>query len=686
MKLPRLLLSFVVALGCIAGNAEAARLALIVGNDNYKSVERLRNARADAEAMAQSLREAGFSVSLHLDVGDRAFKQALRDFKAKISGGDEVVFFFSGHGVQIQSSNFLLPVDIRGETEDQVRDEALPLQRVLDDFQDQKARFTLAIIDACRNNPFRTNGRSLGGRGLSPTHPASGQMVMYAAGTGQQALDRLGNNDTSPNGVFTRVLLNEMKKPGLPADRMLKQVREQVIALAKRSNHEQVPAIYDQSIGDFYFKGQAPEPQRPAAAAQSPEDAAWQVAQQSNGLAAYEAFLSAFPDGRYAAAARVAVASLRPTAAPVVTAALQPQRRETGATSSRARTVRIGHAGPLSGAQRHYGKDNENGVRMAADEINETGLVIGGERIHLEVVSLDDESTPRLGTAVAEKFCEMGVAGVVGHLNSGTSIPASRVYAQCGIPNVTGSATNPNLTRPQYKTTFRLIADDAYLGTDLADRAAQMGVRTVAVIDDRTAYGQLVASAFKEAALRRGLRVVEEQFTSDKAVDFTAILSPIKAKYPDAIFYGGMDSQAGPMLRQIDQMGMGNIKFFGGDGICTSEIARLAGGARSLENVFCAEGGATLSKMPGGTAWKTRYDRKYPSEFQVYSPYTYDATFVLVDAMKRANSTDPKVYGAKIPETNFRGVTASISFQASGELKDAATTLYTYRNGRKTPL
>ncbi len=180
--------------------------------------------------------------------------------------------------------------------------------------------------------------------------------------------------------------------------------------------------------------------------------------------------------------------------------------------------------------------------------------------------------------------------------------------------------------------------------------------------------------------------MVDEQFTTDKATDFMAILTAIKAKNPDAIFYGGMDPQAGPMLRQMEQLGMANVRFFGGDGICTSEIAKLAAGAKTLGNVVCAEGGASLAKMPGGEAWKKRYDAKYPNQFQVYSPYTYDATFVLVDAMKRAKSWDPKVYTPELAKTNFRGVTSTIAFEPNGELKNAAITLYNYKDGKKTPL
>lgn len=359
----------------------------------------------------------------------------------------------------------------------------------------------------------------------------------------------------------------------------------------------------------------------------------------------------------------------------------------TGMASGQDLVVRIGHVAPLSGPQAHYGKDNENGVRMAIEDLNAQGVTIGGRKVRFELVAEDDAADPKQGTAAAQKLCDAKVAGVVGHLNSGTTIPASKVYNDCGIPHITGAATNPNLTRPGYKTTYRIIANDNALGAGLAFYAADaLKLKRVAVIDDRTAYGQGVAEVFKRTAQQKGMQIIDEQFTTDKATDFMAILTAIKGKNPDAIFYGGMDPQAGPMLRQMEQLGMGNVKYFGGDGICTSEIAKLSAGAKTLNNVVCAEGGASLGKMPGGTAWKAKYDAKYPNQFQVYSPYTYDATFVLVDAMKRANSVDPKVYTPKLIETNFRGITTTIAFEPNGELKNPAITLYVYKDGKKSPL
>jgi branched-chain amino acid transport system substrate-binding protein len=357
------------------------------------------------------------------------------------------------------------------------------------------------------------------------------------------------------------------------------------------------------------------------------------------------------------------------------------------ASAQDTQVVKIGHVAPMSGGQAHYGKDNENGVRMAIEELNTQNIVIGGKKIRFEIAAEDDAADPKQGAAVAQKLCDAKVAGVVGHLNSGTTIPASKVYNDCGIPHVTGAATNPNLTKPGYKTTYRIIANDNALGAGLAFYAADaLKLKRIAVIDDRTAYGQGVADVFKKTAQSKGIQIVDEQFTTDKATDFMAILTAIKSKNPDGIFFGGMDPQAGPMLRQMEQLGLGNVKYFGGDGICTAEVVKLAVGAKTVENVVCAEGGASLAKMPSGNAWKAKYDAKYPGQFQVYSPYTYDATFVLVDAMKRANSTDPKVYTAKLIDANYKGVTSTISFEPNGELKNPAMTLYVYKDGKKVAL
>ncbi len=373
---------------------------------------------------------------------------------------------------------------------------------------------------------------------------------------------------------------------------------------------------------------------------------------------------------------------------PLQTTALACALAAAGTASAQdVQVVKIGHAGPVSGGIAHIGKDTENGVRMAVDDLNAQNLVIGGKKIKFELAAEDDAGDPRQATAVAQKFCDMKVAGVVGHLQSGTSIPASTIYDKCDLPNITASATNPDLTKPGYKTTFRLIANDNALGAALAIYAADhLKLKTVAIIDDRTAYGQGVAQVFKSTAQQHGLKVVGEEFTNDKATDFMAILTSLKSKKPDGIFYGGLDAQAGPMLRQMAQLGMGDVKFFGGDALCTEKLPDLSANSPALKNVTCATGGASVTKMQGGAEWKKRYDAKFPGQFQIYSPYAYDAAMVLADAMKRADSVDPRKYTPFISKTQYKGVTANIAFTSKGELTKPAVTLYSYPNNVRVPL
>lgn len=229
------------------------RKALVFGNDSYRDVPELRNARSDARAMSAALLDLGYAVCMHLDLGEREMKKAIRDFITNVSGGDEVLFFFVGHGVQIGAVNYLLPVDVRADDAASVRDEGIPLQRVLDDLNEAKARLTIAIIDACRDNPFKGSGRAIGGRGLAPTSTVAGQMVMFSAGAGQQALDSVGPNDKSPNGLFTRTFLKHLGRKGVTVDRIMRDVRAEVNSIAKTVGHDQVPALYDQVVGDFYF-------------------------------------------------------------------------------------------------------------------------------------------------------------------------------------------------------------------------------------------------------------------------------------------------------------------------------------------------------------------------------------------------------------------------------------------------
>ncbi len=304
--------------------------------------------------------------------------------------------------------------------------------------------------------------------------------------------------------------------------------------------------------------------------------------------------------------------------------------------------VKIGHVGPTSGGIAHLGKDNENGARMAIEELNAKGTTIGGKKVKFELLAEDDAGDPKQGTAVAQKLVDSKVMGVIGHLNSGTSIPASKIYSDAGIPQISPSATNPKFTRNGYKTAFRVVADDVHLGGTLGRYAVkELKGKSIAVIDDRTAYGQGVAEEFSKAVKASGGAIADTQFTTDKATDFTAILTQIKSKKPDVVFFGGMDAVAGPMIRQMKQLGI-DAKFMGGDGICSGELPKLAAGSMADGQVVCAEaGGVEGTQKAGMEDFYKRYKAKYNLDVQVYAPYVYDALNVMVTAMVKAGSAEP---------------------------------------------
>lgn len=348
--------------------------------------------------------------------------------------------------------------------------------------------------------------------------------------------------------------------------------------------------------------------------------------------------------------------------------------------------VRIGHVAPMTGGIAHLGKDNENGAKLAIADLNKAGLTIGGQKIKFELLSEDDAADPKQGTAAAQKLVDAKVAGVIGHLNSGTTIPASTLYNRAGIPQISPSATNPRYTLQGYKTAFRVVANDGQLGGTLGRYAVnELKGKSIAIIDDRTAYGQGVADEFAKGVQAAGGKVVTRQYTTDKATDFSAILTTIRGRKPDVVFFGGMDAVGGPMLRQMKQLGI-DAKFMGGDGICTSELPKLAGDAVGNAKVFCAEAGGVVGKFEKKMAdFRTRFKAETGEEVKLYAPYVYDATMVMVEAMKKANSTDPKAYLPELAKIKYEGVTGPIAFDKNGDIVNGTLTLFTY-NGPKREL
>ena len=357
-----------------------------------------------------------------------------------------------------------------------------------------------------------------------------------------------------------------------------------------------------------------------------------------------------------------------------------------GNASAQDLVVRIGHVSPLSGPSAHMGKDTEEGARMAVDELNAKGVTIGGKKAKFELLAEDDAGEPKQATTVAQKLVDAKVNGVIGHMNSGTTIPSSKIYNDAGIPEISPSATNPKYTQQGFKTAFRVVANDGQLGGTLGRYAVQMQkAKNIAVIDDRTAYGQGVADEFVKGATGKlaPAKIVSRQYTTDKATDFSAILTTIKAANPDLIFFGGMDAVGGPMLKQIKQLGM-KVKFMGGDGICSTELAQLAGDAIGEGNVVCAEaGGVEEGKKADLDKFKANFSKKYGHEVVLNAPYAYDGVMTMVAAMQKANSAEPAKYLPELAKIKHKGVTGEIAFDAHGDIRDGTLTLYTYKGGKR---
>jgi ABC-type branched-subunit amino acid transport system substrate-binding protein len=346
--------------------------------------------------------------------------------------------------------------------------------------------------------------------------------------------------------------------------------------------------------------------------------------------------------------------------------------------------VRIGVSGPLSGANAFAGKDNENGVRLAIEELNAQKIQVGGNTIRFELQSEDDGGDPKQGVTVAQKFADAKVKFVLGPYNSGVAIPASRVYNDNGILMST-VGTNPKITGSGYPTVFRIVASDTQVGGSVASYAAkELKVKNVGVIDDRTAFGQGIAMEFKRQAQANGIKVAGHEYTTDKATDFAAILTALKAKRVDAVFFGGYAPQAAPMARQMKALGL-NVPLLGGDTLCSPEMAKL-GGAAVGENVRCAQAGAIVAKQPGGPAFINAYKARFKRDPDVYAPSFYDQTKFIAQAMKTANSIDAAKVGAAMHSISYQGVVGTYGYDPKGNLKKTTVTVYTFKNGALTPL
>jgi branched-chain amino acid transport system substrate-binding protein len=350
-------------------------------------------------------------------------------------------------------------------------------------------------------------------------------------------------------------------------------------------------------------------------------------------------------------------------------------------------TVKIGHVAAMTGPVAHFGKDSENGARMAIDALNARGATVGGKRVRWQLVTEDDAGDPKQATAAAQKLADARVNGVIGHETSGTTIPASKIYHDAGIPQISPSSTNPKYTQQGFNTAFRVVANDVQLGRALGRYAVKaMGAKRIAVVDDRTAYGQGLVTEFTNGLRQQGANVVAREFTNDKATDFAAILTRIRASNPDLVFFGGMNAVAGPMLRQMKQLGI-NARMMGGDGICSDEMVKLSGGTMTDGQVVCAEaGGVEAAGQAGMDRFRADYRKRYGIDVQIIAPYSYDAVMAIAAAMDKAGSTQPATYLPALAAIRYKGVTGNIAFDARGDMQDGVLTLYTFKGGHRTQL
>jgi branched-chain amino acid transport system substrate-binding protein len=344
--------------------------------------------------------------------------------------------------------------------------------------------------------------------------------------------------------------------------------------------------------------------------------------------------------------------------------------------------VRIGHVAPLTGGIAHLGKDNENGARLAVEEANEAKLQLGGQAVRFTLVAEDDQADPKVGTTVAQKLVDAKVAGVVGHLNSGTSIPASPIYNQAGIPVISGSATNPKLTEQGFKNQFRVVGRDDQQGPAIASYlAGEKKPKLVAVVDDATAYGEGIANEVEKTLKAANVKVLPREKGTDKTTDWKAVLTKLRGRNPDAVFYGGMDATGGPLLKQGRELGIKAVFSFG-DGACTDKMRELAGDA--AEGLLCSQAG--IPPQAASKKFLDAYKKKFNTDPILYSPFTYDATNLLIEAMKKANSADPKTYLPELQKISFSGATGPIGFDDKGDRKDAEITIFTMKGGKLEPL
>ena len=347
-------------------------------------------------------------------------------------------------------------------------------------------------------------------------------------------------------------------------------------------------------------------------------------------------------------------------------------------------TVLIGLAGPLTGPSARIGKDLENGAQLAIDQANAKHLKINGQAVTFKLVSEDDQSDPRTAVTVAQRLVDEGVVGVVGHWNTGTSIPAARVYHDAGIAQVAPVATGHAYTQQGFDTSFRIMGHDDDGGQVAGDYALNtLKAKRIAVIDDRTAFGQSLADQFVKAIEAGGATVVGREYVDDETIDFSAVLTNIRSQNPDLIFFGGVDAQAAPLARRIKQLGI-KAPLMGAGGFVSQTFLELA--QNEGEGVIALEPGLAIAQMPGGKAFEQAYKERYKANIELHAPFAYDGVGVLVAAIEKADSVDPQKYLPVLRAISYEGVTGTIAFDGEGNLKKPTFTVYQVKANQWQPV
>jgi branched-chain amino acid transport system substrate-binding protein len=673
----RLVVSVLFCFGCIAVHAQPKeqRVALVIGNSSYKSSP-LKNPVNDARDMANSLRGYGFTVIERTNLTTRQVGQTLREFRSKLTPGSVAVVFYAGHGVQIKGENYLPTVDAEINGEEDVPMQSLSTRQVMDILSEAKTRMNLVFLDACRDNPYARSFRS-GSRGIAKENAPSGTLISFATRPGSVAGDGDGRN-----GLYTSVLLEQIKQSNQPIEQVLKRV---VSGVKVASKGQQEPWMEGSIEGDFCF-GQCGLTNQPTgvsnnvsrAEQKDPEEESWGVASRLNQQYAYQEYLNSYPAGRYKAAAQMALASFN-----------QPTQNSQKLQSPTpiplgTRIIKIGHVAPLSGAIAHLGRDNENGARLAIEQLNNEKTVIGGQLVKFELVTDDDAADPRRAVQSAHNLVSQGVVSVVGHLNSGATIPAAAVYSNAGIVQISPSATNPKYTRLGYSTAFRLVGDDVKLGEVMAKVVGdKFRPARVLVVDDRTAYGAGIADVFAGVLSGNKNTSVQREFTNDRGLNLDQLVSNAIGFNPDVVFFGGMDAVAAPLYNKLRSSGL-TFKFVGGDGICTNELSKLLGSGLLNDDVLCAEsGGVTSAEISRLQEFQSQFRSRFGEDVKLYAPYTYDAVKLLAAAIKATASTSSTEISNYLKKSKYKGVTGPLDFDQKGDLNHPAFTVYTFREGKR---